>query len=229
MNAAPRICGLDHAVGGLLYQHGIHIQLGPLGALDLGGPAACVLVGLVIARGLQFALSLCLLMPTAGPAKPAGPATSAAGTLQQQGPLEPDQGTLGQLLCDRHVLMFLFSMGVNGVAGATYDNYVILFAKETLHADGAVLGLMTTATGVANTAMWAVQVSASYDCMRTMAAPYVLCARPFPAIAFGDFPLGFLFGAAVPDQHPWVPIPAGDGDGQHRPADVAVSPPPHPP
>ena len=48
-------------------------------------------------------------------------------------------------------------MAVNGVAGATYDNFVILFAKQDLHADGYILGLMTTATGVANTVMWWIQ------------------------------------------------------------------------
>ena len=33
----------------------------------------------------------------------------------------------------------------------------VLFAKEELHASGYVLGLLTTATGIANTIMWWVQ------------------------------------------------------------------------
>ena len=33
----------------------------------------------------------------------------------------------------------------------------MLFAKEDLHASGYILGLLTTATGVANTVMWWVQ------------------------------------------------------------------------
>ena len=37
------------------------------------------------------------------------------------------------------------------------DNFVVLFAKEELHASGYVLGLLTTATGIANTVMWWVQ------------------------------------------------------------------------
>eukprot|EP01052_Picozoa_sp_SAG31_P015410 SAG31_NODE_989_length_10527_cov_14.905639_7_plen_362_part_00 len=123
------------AAGGWLYQHGIRLNLNETMGMqsvhvELNGPVVVVLSGLVVFRGLQFALSLCLEFPTTVPPKSTDSnevvigrrASRDPGQLQQPGVRK--DGTLSQLLCDRHVIIFLCSMAVNGVAGATYDNYV---------------------------------------------------------------------------------------------------------
>ena len=84
------------ALAGLLYQVGVHFRLGGA-SFALSGPGAVILTGLVGLRGLQFAISLALTMPTAE--KPAAH--------DQQGGASTAGGIVKAMLCDRHVLIFL--------------------------------------------------------------------------------------------------------------------------
>ena len=211
-----------------MYQYGVQV-----GGIHLAGPPAVVVAGLVLARGLQFAFSLCLLMPTGGAhgtgagqeeeiedihvpqaiqaeckiedtnadqtvgctsgygkaavsedtgdlgVDRAGVVSNATESVNseviQVGEVLNDhcipikysedlnesnearekvqlvdeqlattenaekieEGTIRELLCDRHVLIFLFSMAVNGVAGT-----VCTFQLVFIHSDFLALGCM---------------------------------------------------------------------------------------
>jgi hypothetical protein len=164
-------------LGGMVYQHGLPAPSAvfargrgggspPAHHHVIPGSAAVVLCGLVGARSLQLLISMLVRLPEGGNAAGGHTEDAQQQRQQQQAPTTSPASAdrrgregLSAFLGNPHVMLFFLCMGINGIAGATYDNYVILFAKQDLGASGTILGLMTTATGVANTLMWWVQPS----------------------------------------------------------------------
>ena len=133
-------------LGGAVYQLGLPLAIN--GGTRIPGAAAVVLCGLVGARSLQLLISLLIRLPEGGGAmssdssrgdkgRGGGKDGGGGGSSAQQ---QQQKARVSSFLGNPHVLVFFLCMGINGIAGATYDNYVILFAKQQLNADGYVLG-----------------------------------------------------------------------------------------
>eukprot|EP01043_Picozoa_sp_COSAG02_P008453 COSAG02_NODE_270_length_26392_cov_29.151980_16_plen_455_part_00 len=140
------------ALAGVVYQLGLHLHLGSI-LLDVPGAPAVILCGLIGCRGLQLLLALQVSLPSSSDASQQQNDTAAG----DDGATVGRRQSLRSFLLNAEVIVFFLCMAINGVAGATYDNFVVLFAKQKLDASGYVLGLLTTATGIANTLMWWIQ------------------------------------------------------------------------
>ena len=95
------------AIAGVVYQLGLR-----LGPLRVPGSASVVLCGLIGVRILQLLLALRIELPSGTPDGDGG--GGAAG-----------RGGLRDFLLNPEVVIFFLCMAINGVAGATYDNFVV--------------------------------------------------------------------------------------------------------
>ena len=137
-------------LGGGVYQLGLPLAIND--GTRIPGAAAVVLCGLVGARSLQLLISLLIRLPEGGGAVSSDSSRGDTGrgggkdgggggsSTQQQQQQQQQKAGLSSFLGNPHVLVFFLCMCINGIAGATHDNYVILFAKQQLNADGYVLG-----------------------------------------------------------------------------------------
>jgi len=78
------------------------------------------------------------------------PLTNLAGDYRSERRREKKKSPLVALLCSPRLAFLFVIAAVNGIAGATFDYYVVAYARKSLGADGWVCALITTASTVGN-------------------------------------------------------------------------------